>query len=96
MQPPQSCNRRMACGHDVQKTSLLLAKSTMDSTLTKLGIIVYRKQDNPNEISKNEDTFARAYKILENEGAFLIFPDFVFKQDQNRYYVGKHQLVEDL
>ena len=25
--------------------------------------------------SSNEDTFNRAYKILENEGAFLIFPE---------------------
>ena len=67
-----TCKRRL----------FFLAKSTIFKgefvtwLLIKLGIIpVYRQQDNPNEISKNEDTFARAYKILEDEGAFLIFPE---------------------
>lgn len=69
-------------GMTCKRRLFFLAKSTIFKgefvtwLLIKLGIIpVYRQQDNPNEISKNEDTFARAYKILEDEGAFLIFPE---------------------
>ena len=69
-------------GMTCKRRLFFLAKSTIFKgkfatwLLTKLGIIpVYRKQDNPNETINNEDTFNRAYKILENEGAFLIFPE---------------------
>ena len=67
-------------GMTCRRRLFFLAKSTIFKgkfatwLLTRLGIIpVYRKQDNPEETIKNEDTFIRAYKILENEGAFLIF-----------------------
>jgi len=69
-------------GMTCRRRLFFLAKSTIFKgqiatwLLTKLGIIpVYRQQDNPKETSKNEDTFIKAYKILEDGGAFLIFPE---------------------
>ena len=69
-------------GMTCKRRLFFLAKSTIFKgefatwLLTNLGIIpVYRKQDNPEETIKNENTFIKAYKILENEGAFLIFPE---------------------
>ena len=69
-------------GMTCKRRLFFLAKSTIFKgkfatwLLTKLGIIpVYRQQDNPDEISKNEDTFVKAYNILKDDGAFLIFPE---------------------
>lgn len=46
--------------------------------LTHLHIIpVYRKQDDPSELSKNADTFRKCYEHLENNGVILIFPEGV-------------------
>ncbi len=44
--------------------------------LPKLNIIpVYRKQDDPSQMSKNEETFIKCYEHLENNGAILMFPE---------------------
>jgi glycerol-3-phosphate O-acyltransferase/dihydroxyacetone phosphate acyltransferase len=44
--------------------------------LPKLNIIpVYRKQDDPTQMSKNEETFKKCFEHLENGGAILIFPE---------------------
>jgi glycerol-3-phosphate O-acyltransferase / dihydroxyacetone phosphate acyltransferase len=46
--------------------------------LPKLNIIpVYRKQDDPTQMSKNADTFKKCFEHLENGGAILIFPEGV-------------------
>lgn len=46
--------------------------------LPKLNIIpVYRKQDDPTQMSKNADTFNKCFEHLENGGAILIFPEGV-------------------
>jgi 1-acyl-sn-glycerol-3-phosphate acyltransferase len=46
--------------------------------LSSLNIIpVYRKQDNPNELNKNADTFRKCYEHLEKDGVILIFPEGV-------------------
>ena len=58
------------------------AKSTLfDSRLkefflSKLNLIpIYRKIDDEENMGKNEDSFIKGYEILENNGAFLIFPE---------------------
>lgn len=46
--------------------------------LPKLNIIpVYRKQDDPTQMSKNAETFKKCFEHLENGGAILIFPEGV-------------------
>lgn len=52
--------------------------------LPKLNIIpVYRKQDDPTQMSKNADTFKKCYEHLENGGAILIFPEGVSITERN-------------
>ncbi len=58
------------------------AKSTLfnhwfnRSLLTRLKLIpVYRKQDTPDEMTKNQDTFEKGYTLLEKGGSLLIFPE---------------------
>ena len=44
--------------------------------LPKLSMIpVYRKQDDPSQMSKNQDTFKKCYEHLEKGGAILMFPE---------------------
>lgn len=44
--------------------------------LSGLNMIpVYRKQDDPSQMSKNEDTFLKCYEHLERGGVILIFPE---------------------
>lgn len=44
--------------------------------LPKLNMIpVYRKQDDPNQMEKNKDTFNKCYEHLEKGGAILMFPE---------------------
>ena len=44
--------------------------------LPKLSIIpVYRKQDDPSQMSKNQDTFKKCFEHLEKGGAILMFPE---------------------
>lgn len=46
--------------------------------LPKLNMIpVYRQQDNPGDVKKNDETFSKCYEHLENGGAILIFPEGV-------------------
>lgn len=46
--------------------------------LPKLNMIpVYRKQDNPDLMHKNEETFEQCYEHLNNGGAIIIFPEGV-------------------
>lgn len=46
--------------------------------LPKLNIIpVYRKQDDPSQMSKNEETFIKCYEHFEKGGAILMFPEGV-------------------
>ena len=58
------------------------AKSTLFNTPIKNWILsrlpfvpVYRKIDDEKNMNKNQDSFNRGYKILEDNGAFLIFPE---------------------
>jgi 1-acyl-sn-glycerol-3-phosphate acyltransferase len=58
------------------------AKSTLfdsrlkEFILSKLNLIpIYRKIDDEENMGKNEDSFIKGYEILENNGAFLIFPE---------------------
>ena len=60
------------------------AKSTLFNSqlkkriLTKLNLVpVYRKIDDEKNMSGNVNSFNKGYKILENSGAFLIFPEGV-------------------
>ena len=43
---------------------------------------VYRKQDDPSKANKNTDTFEKGYQILEEDGAFLIFPEGISTGDR--------------
>lgn len=44
--------------------------------LPKLNMIpVYRKQDDPNQMAKNADTFKKCFEHLEKGGAILMFPE---------------------
>lgn len=44
--------------------------------LPKLNMIpVYRKQDDPNQMDKNKDTFIKCFEHLEKGGAILMFPE---------------------
>lgn len=44
--------------------------------LPKLNMIpVYRKQDDPSQMNKNEDTFKKCFEHLEKGGAILMFPE---------------------
>jgi glycerol-3-phosphate O-acyltransferase/dihydroxyacetone phosphate acyltransferase len=44
--------------------------------LPKFNMIpVYRKQDDPSLMNKNEETFIKCYEHLENGGAILMFPE---------------------
>ena len=44
--------------------------------LPKLNMIpVYRKQDDPNQMEKNKDTFKKCFEHLEKGGAILMFPE---------------------
>lgn len=44
--------------------------------LPKFNMIpVYRKQDDPNQMSKNQDTFKKCFEHLEKGGAILMFPE---------------------
>lgn len=44
--------------------------------LPKLNMIpVYRKQDDPNQMDKNKDTFKKCFEHLEKGGAILMFPE---------------------
>ncbi len=44
--------------------------------LPKFNIIpVYRKQDDPSQMVKNEETFVKCYEHLERNGAILMFPE---------------------
>ncbi len=44
--------------------------------LPKLNMIpVYRKQDDPSQMSKNDETFKKCFEHLEKGGAILMFPE---------------------
>ncbi|NOZ03430.1 MAG: hypothetical protein GXO92_02350 [FCB group bacterium] len=67
-----------ACPRDLH----FLAKSTIFRTrfhrwiLSRLRLIpVYRKQDQPEAMGRNRETFACCYELLEEGKAFLIFPE---------------------
>ena len=67
-----TCNRRL---YFLAKSTIFKGK-TISWILSKLGLIpVYRKQDGDGDTKKNKDTFIKAYKILEDNGSFLIFPE---------------------
>jgi 1-acyl-sn-glycerol-3-phosphate acyltransferase len=74
-----SCNRNLH----------FFAKSTLFNHwikrffLKKLKLIpVYRRQENPSLGEKNKKTFDKGYEILENKGAFLIFPEGISTGDR--------------
>ncbi len=44
--------------------------------LPKFNMIpVYRKQDDPNQMSKNQDTFKKCFEHFEKDGVILMFPE---------------------
>lgn len=45
-------------------------------------IPVYRKQDDPSLMHKNQDTFIRVFELLERNGCVLIFPEGVSLSDR--------------
>lgn len=45
-------------------------------------IPIYRKQDNPDLIDKNEDSFRQCYVFLAKRKALLIFPEGISKSDR--------------
>ena len=74
-----TCNRKL----------FFFAKSTLFNNLfskwllPKLQLVpVYRKQDDPSQTNKNQDTFEKGFQILKNNGAFLIFPEGVSTGDR--------------
>ena len=67
-----TCNRKL---YFLAKSTIFRGK-IISWLLSKMNLIpVYRKQDNDGDTKKNEDTFIKAYSILENHGSFLIFPE---------------------
>jgi 1-acyl-sn-glycerol-3-phosphate acyltransferase len=74
----------MMVGSAYRRDLWYLAKSTLFSNplmawfLTEMHVIpIYRKQDNPEEMGKNEEVFARAVDCLQKRGALAIFPEGV-------------------
>ena len=68
------------CGRELY----FFAKSTLFNSsikkwiLTRLNLVpVYRKIDDKKNMEKNINSFKKGYEILENNGAFLIFPEGV-------------------
>ncbi len=72
----------MLIGYAAPRKLYFIAKSTLfihplfSWFLNHLNIIpVYRRQDVPDEMDKNEDTFNKCYELLETNGSILIFPE---------------------
>lgn len=79
---PNTMMDPMIIGYTCNRKLHFFAKSTLFENpfarwlLKKIQIVpVYRKQDDPLKMDKNEDTFKQGYDILKNKGAFLIFPE---------------------
>lgn len=79
----------LVIGYAVNRDLTYLAKSTIFKRplnhwiLSKLRLVpVFRRMDNPNETAKNERTFEKCYRILEQGDAFLIFPEGVSTGEQ--------------
>jgi 1-acyl-sn-glycerol-3-phosphate acyltransferase len=73
------CNRKL---HFFAK-STLFENALGGWILKKIQIVpIYRKQDNPSDMKKNEDTFSSGYDILRHNKAFLIFPEGISTGDR--------------
>ncbi len=56
--------------------AVMFENKIIANILTKLNMVpIYRAQDNPNLLSKNQETFKGCYKKLSNNGVIMIFPE---------------------
>ena len=75
-----TCNRKLFF---FAKIDTFLITFFPNGFLPKLQLVpVYRKQDDPSQTNKNQDTFEKGFQILKNNGAFLIFPEGVSTGDR--------------
>ena len=73
----------------IQRRIYFLAKAEIFKSsfskwiLPKFNMIpIYRAQDDPTQLMKNKETFAKSYEHLENGGAILIFPEGISMTDR--------------
>lgn len=76
-------------GYTCRKKLYFFAKSTLFNNpisgwfLKQMQLVpVYRKQDNPTLMHKNESTFTKGFEILSKGNAFLIFPEGISTGDR--------------
>lgn len=76
-------------GYTCRKKLYFFAKSTLFNNpisgwfLKRMQLVpVYRKQDNPTLMHKNESTFTKGFEILSKGNAFLIFPEGISTGDR--------------
>ena len=86
---PNTMMDPLVVGTSCKRELHFFAKSTLFSNriirfiLLKLKLVpVYRRQDNPQQMGKNDRTFSKGYTILEEQGAFLIFPEGISTGDR--------------
>ncbi|MCH8069027.1 MAG: 1-acyl-sn-glycerol-3-phosphate acyltransferase, partial [Candidatus Marinimicrobia bacterium] len=86
---PNTMMDAMVAGYAVGKRIHFTAKSTIFANpiaswfLKKVGLVpIYRREDSPDQMGKNEDIFIRLYEHLETGGSFLIFPEGISISDR--------------
>lgn len=86
---PNTMMDAMVAGYAVGKRIHFTAKSTIFANpvaswfLKKVGLVpIYRREDNPDQMGKNEDIFIRLYEHLETGSSFLIFPEGISISDR--------------
>lgn len=79
---PNTLMDALVVGYSTGKRIHILAKSTLFSHrlgrwfLTRMGVVpVYRRQDDPSQMDRNEEIFRKVYDLLEEGGSLLIFPE---------------------
>ena len=74
-----ACDRQLYCF----AKSTLFDKPFAGWFLRRVHLVpVYRKQDDPSKMNKNEETFAKGFEILKKNDAFLIFPEGISTGDR--------------
>ncbi|MFQ6616283.1 MAG: lysophospholipid acyltransferase family protein [Fidelibacterota bacterium] len=79
---PNTLMDALVVGYAAGRKVHILTKSTLFSSrvgrwfLTKMGVVpVYRRQDDPTQMDRNEEIFGKLYDLLEHRGSLLIFPE---------------------
>ncbi len=86
---PNTMMDPIVIGYTCRKKLYFFAKSTLFKNpiagwfLKRMNIVpVYRKQDDPKKMHRNEETFRKGFDILKQNKSFLIFPEGVSTGDR--------------